>query len=129
MKYTVKRPVEIDVKFVRVVVPVPQEDEELPNDFPFRTGDVWDVVISVDTGKIPDWPKRAAVVAMKVVDQGSYYLLDANREVLASIESEYVPNELIPGSYGVYINLKIAEDGTVTNWPKRPRVGQFFPEE
>lgn len=126
MKMTVKRPVEIDVRFVRIVAAVRYNEEDIPNDFPFRRGDVWDVTVDVETGKILDWPGPAANVHMKVCDEGTYHLLGASNEVLATIENDYVPNGVVPGSFGDYIEMKIAADGTVTNWPKRPSFDSFF---
>jgi hypothetical protein len=52
---------------------------------------------------------------MKVVDEGSYYLLDANKEEIAKREQDYVPG-CIPNSYGDYIDFRIAPDGTVADW-------------
>ncbi len=129
MKIKVTRPVEIDVKYVRIVAAVRYDEEDIPNDFPGRRGDVWEVTVDIETGKILDWPGPAFDVHMKVCDQGSYYLLDAEQKVLAAIEDNYVPNDLVPGSYGDYIEMNIAEDGTVTNWPKLPDVDEFFPRD
>ena len=33
---------------------------------------------------------------------------------------------VVPGEDGDYIILKIAADGTITNWPKKPDVSAFF---
>lgn len=129
MRITVKRPVEIDVHYVRIAAAVRYGEEDIPNDFPFRKGDVWDVTVDIETGGILDWPGPAFRVAMKVCDEGSYYLLGESMEVLASIEQNYVPNGVVPGGYGDYINMDIAEDGTVKNWPKRMDFSSFFPDE
>ncbi len=130
MKVTVKRPVEIDVKFLRIEAAVRYEEEDIPNDFPFRTGDVWDVLVDIETGIIVDWPQgRAADVHMKVCDEGSYHLLDANKVVHASIEQDYVPNGVIPGSYGDYIEMTILEDGRIKEWPKKPDLEAFFRDD
>ena len=126
MKLTVKKQVEIDVRYVRIVAAVRYGEEDIPNDFPFRKGDVWDVTVDIETGTILDWPGPAASLNMKVCDQGSYYLLGKSREVLASIENNYAPNELIPGEHGDYIEMEISADGTVTNWSQPPDVSEFF---
>lgn len=52
MKTTVKIPTEIDIRYVRVHLPVRYEDEDMPYDFPFRNGDWWTAVIDIDSGKI-----------------------------------------------------------------------------
>lgn len=49
--------------------------------------------------------------------------------VLATLENEYVPNGIVPGEYGDYIDLKINADGIITNWPKNPDCSKFFPED
>jgi len=119
MKLVVTAPREIEAAAIRVCAAVRYDEEDIPSDFPFRRGEVWDVTVDVDTGKIRDWPQgRAAGVHMKVCDQGSYYLLDPDGRQLAAIEEDYVPG-CIPGSYGDYIEFDIAEDGTVAKWKSR----------
>ncbi len=130
-KVTARRPQEFTFTAIRVKVPVRYEEEDIPNDFPFRKRDMWDVTIDLDDNggaAIRDWPKLAAEVYMKVCDCGCYYLLNGS-DVIASIDQDYVPNECIPGDYGDYIGLSIAEDGTITNWPKDPDYGCFFKDE
>lgn len=130
MKLTVKKPVEIEVKYVRLSVAVRYDEEDMPNDFPFRKGDIWDVTIDTDTGTIVDWPQGVEhSLHMKVCDEGSYWLLDAERNVVGQIENDYVPNGVIPGSYGDYIEIAIQDDGTIENWPSRIDVSAFFPED
>lgn len=127
MKFTVTRPVEIDIKFVKIEAAVRYEEEDIPNDFPFRTGDVWNVLVDIETGIIVDWPQgRTADVHMKVCDEGSYYLLDAEKNIIASIEQDYVPNGIVPGSYGDYIEMTILEDGRIKEWSKKPNLDEFF---
>lgn len=128
MKVTVTKPVEIDVKTIRISAAVRYEEEDMPNDFPFRKGDVWDITVDVETGKIKDWPEGVEYdLHMKVCDCGSYWLYDANGQMVGWIDENYVPNGIVPGSYGDYIEMQIAADGTITNWPKNPDVSAFFP--
>ncbi len=124
MKTEVWKKVEVEVCFVRVFVPVRYEEEDMPNDFPFRKGDMWDITIDIDTGKIVDWPGPAAHVEMKVTDGGSYYLLGPDKSVVKAIEQDYVPHGVAPGSYGDYIEMDIEEDGTITGY--RPNLDDFF---
>lgn len=126
MKITIKRDVEFDVRFIRIVAAVRYDDEDIPFDFPYRRDDVWDVTVDLDSGKILDWPGPAFDVHMKVCDEGSYFLLDENKRVVANILEDYVPNGVVPGEYGDYIEMNIAADGTVTNWPKQPNLDSFF---
>jgi hypothetical protein len=129
MKATVMKPTDIEIKYVRIVVSVRYEEEDIPNDFPFRYGEQWDATVEMDTGKIVGWPDgRSHDMYMKVCDCGSYYLLDADKNVVGSIEDNYVPHGVVPGEYGDYIGLQIASDGTITNWPKKPDVDAFFDE-
>jgi hypothetical protein len=116
MKLTAKRPADLDVAAIRIVAAVRYEEEDIPNDFPFRRGDVWDVTVEADTGRIRGWPEgRTGDVHMKVADQGSYYLLDKEGKVIASREEDYVPR-CIPGEYGDYLIFQIRPDGTVKDW-------------
>lgn len=116
MKLTILTPVEVEAVAIRLEVAVRYEEKDMPNDFPFRKGDMWVPTVDIDTGKIRDWPQgREAELYMKVRDQGSYYLLDAQGVQLAAIENDYVP-DCIPGEYGDYIEFDIAADGTVRQW-------------
>ena len=130
MKATIKEEREVDIKMVKVDVAVRYDDEDIPFDFPMRKGNMWSAIIEVDTGKILDWPiGKDGEMYMKVCDQGSYFLLDDKGDTVLSIEEDYVPNNLIPGEYGDYIDLKINKDGVITNWPKRPTFEDFEKDE
>lgn len=121
---------EVDIKMVKVDVAVRYDEEDIPNDFPLRNGDMWSAIIEIDTGKILDWPQgKTGEMYMKVCDQGSYFLLDEGGNTVLSIEDDYVPNGLIPGEYGDYIDLKIDENGVITNWKKHPSIADFIKED
>src|SRR6266702_5546950 len=131
MKFTVTKPVELDIALVRISIPVRDEPVEdggmLPN-FPFRRGNTWTATVAIDTGRIQLWNERGTFwLFEKVVDQGTYELLDVDGDVLATIENDYVPNGVVPGQYGDYVDLKIV-DGVITNWPKQPNPAAFFKE-
>lgn len=131
MKTTVKIPTEIDIRYVKVHIPVRYDDEDMASDFPLRKGNWWDATINIDTGKIIDWPQgQEGEFYMKVCDGGSYYLLDAEQKQVAKIEKDYIPNRLLPPSdgYGDYVNFVIDETGTITNWYSNPSLEQFFEE-
>jgi len=94
---------------------------------PLLVGGAWKAMVDIDTGLIDNWPKgEERRLQAKVCDQGSYYLYDADSNVVGSIENDYIPNDLIPGEYGDYIDLKINADGVITNWHKNPCVQEFF---
>jgi hypothetical protein len=123
---------EFDIRTVKVILPVRYDEEDIPNDFPLRKGDIWEGTINVDNGHILEWPKgQTGDMHMKVCDEGVYSLFDENNELVAEIEQDYVPNRLIPphDGYGDYIHFIIDENGFITNWYKEPEVDQFFPEE
>lgn len=121
-----------DIKFLKIDVPV-MYDDEIPEDFPCREKskhgwDRWKIIVDVETGQIINFPKDIDYnFFAKPVDSGSYYLLDKNKNIIASIEDNYVPNKAIPDSdgYGDYINLNISK-GYITNWYKSPNYEEFF---
>jgi len=128
MKYTVYRPIELDIKYVYIVLPLRNEDDMAP-DAPCRIDNRWAAVIDIETGQIESWPGGALEIQLKVVDTGSYFLYDEDYTVLAEIRNDYVPNRLIPGNYGDYVYLNIDADGKILNWPKNPNVVDFFKNE
>lgn len=93
------------------------EDED-GNLIPLRVGDTWVPTIDLETGIIQGWPDgTTADVHYKVCDDGQYSLLDADRNVIRSIEG-YVPPMMSPGGsgYGDYVIMKIGPDGKIENW-------------
>lgn len=119
MKTTIKIEKEIDIKYLAIKVAVRYDEEDIPNDFPFRDGDTWGPVIDFDNGQILDWPKGIECkMHMKICDEGSYYLLDENKNTVLSIEEDYVPKVMCPGGsgYGDYIIMNIDENGKIANW-------------
>jgi hypothetical protein len=120
MQLTVNKPTTVIASAIRVSVAVRYNEEDIPNDFPLRTGDMWNGTINISTGLIAEWPPEANAeggyeLHMKVTDNGSYYLLDDEGNELAKRENEYVPS-CIPGKYGDYIQLDISPCGVVSNW-------------
>ncbi len=130
MKFTVKRPVEIDISYIYIEVPVRYDEEDIPNDFPLRVGDLWKATVEIDTGKIINWPAAAGYrhIDMKVCDEGIYALQDAAGIEVARIDQDYVP-DAVPGRYGDYIELEIDANGVITNWDKKPDISDFFPKD
>jgi hypothetical protein len=127
MKATVTIEKEVDIKMVEVRAHVRYWDDATINGVtdeegtltPCREGEMWCPIIDIDTGVITNWTKGVkANVHFKVCDGGSYFLKDANGKVVLSREDDYVPNELIPGSYGDYIEMSIDENGKITPSPR-----------
>lgn len=128
---------ELHVNYFRMVVPVRYEEEDVPNDFPFRKGNTWSVDIDIDKVAIEGWPEGYLLpeidedgvfaeanetgifkMCMKVVDEGSYYLLDADKRVICHQLREYVPGCLPEQHFGDYIQLHIElATGKIVNWP------------
>lgn len=106
------------------------EDDDVPTDFPLLTGSMWNAYIDVDTGVIRDWPEGdERSLFVKVCDQGNYSLLDDAGDTVLERFDNYVPNNLVPGEYGDYIDLKIDGSGKITNWPTSPSIDEFLENE
>ena len=132
MKITVLMPQEIEVDAIHVSVAVRYDEEDIPNDFPLRKGNMWSGTIDIETGKIKEWPKGiSGKLSMKVCDAGTYELLSGSK-VVAIRENEYVPC-CIPGEYGDYINFDIDSNGVIADWAEYCTPGNidiaFYPEE
>lgn len=92
--------------------------DEDGSQIPLRTGDCWEPVIDLDTGRIRNWPDGVvASVHYKVCDAGVYELLDAQDRTIA-VRDGYVPAVLSPGGsgYGDYIIMDIGGDGVLAEW-------------
>ncbi len=115
------------IETLKMSLPIRYHDEDMPFDFPMRVNDVWTANINVDSGQIQDWPENqpAHSLHLKIVDTGSYYLIDDSGKQVASLEQEYVPNDLVPGEYGDYVILEISPTGLITNWPSNPSAEAF----
>lgn len=120
MKIKVMRASEIEVDAIRLVLPVRYGTEDIPKDFPLRVGDAWRGTIDIASGRIREWPQgQAGSMFMKVCDMGIYTLLNGDEEV-GCINEDYVPNSIIPGEYGDYVDFAIDEAGHIAGWEPRP---------
>lgn len=127
MKVEVYKLTELEIHTVRIEVELHDDvSESLPKHL-FNDDGELDLLIEVDTGKVVSWQGDVPVsIYDNIRDGGVYTLFDSNGKEVGNIDNYYVPNELIPGDYGDYINLEISADGIVTNWPKKPSVIEFF---
>ncbi len=125
MRQIIQVPEVIEIEMVRISVPVHHGNEAMPYDFPFRTGDEFEIEVYIDSGLIHGWPPLEAKIDMKVCDSGSYWLFNDRGETVTVLENEYVPSGLIPDG-GDYLVLDIGADGIIKNWPKRPNLDKFF---
>lgn len=118
MKITITKPTEVDVSHVLIDVPVSYGTEEMPEAFPMRTNDRWRAKIHLETGCIDGWPQGVpGELFLTVRDAGSYSLLAPDGSEITKLES-YVPNRIIPGSYGDTMEFKIAANGMIEGWSK-----------
>lgn len=129
MKATIKTEKEVNIKSVIIDVnPRHLDEEEKP--VPLLVGAQWRVKVDIDSGRIENWPKgEEREYYWKICDAGSYYLLDETDEIVLSIDNNYVPNNLLPGEYGDYLDLKINSDGVITNWLYIKTLEDFYPDE
>lgn len=135
MKTTITIEKEVDVKTVLVEAGVHWEDATVNGiedtdggRIPCRVGNLWCPEIDIDTGIITNWTKGVtADIHFKVCDSGSYYVKDAEGNVVLSREDNYVPNELIPGKFGDYIIMTIDENGKIAEW--NPSLDDFMNED
>ena len=132
MKLTVNKPVEIEPVAIKCEMAVRYDEEDIPNDFPLRKGDMWRGTIDIETGIIRDWPKgKSGNMFMKVCDEGTYTLLGTNDEVLSVRENNYVPS-CIPEEYGDYVKFDINTNGKIAKWSEyctEERIAESFFED
>jgi hypothetical protein len=130
MKLKIPTVIEENVTHIKLACAVNYEEEEIPNDFPGRVGKMWHAKVNLDTGKIEGWPAgKTADMHLTVKDSGTYTLLTEDGREVAKRENNYVPHGVVPGKYGDTVELKIAADGTITNWPRTLDTSAFFDGE
>lgn len=125
-KLQMTKKVEVEVKYLKAECGVRYwEDGEVNGVedtdgtlIPLRVGDAWCPVIDLTTGVVEGWPEGIdADVHYKVCDAGVYQLLDADKNVVISIDG-YVPTIMAPGGsgYGDYVIMTIGTDGKIVGW-------------
>jgi hypothetical protein len=136
MKAIVKIEKEVDVKYCQLNVRPRYWEDATVNGvedtdgtlLPCVSENMWKPLIDIDGGVIVNWEiGKTAKIHFKVCDEGSYYLLDEQNNVVLSIEEDYVPNKLIPGEYGDYIIMDIDENGKIDKW--NPRLNDFMDDD
>jgi hypothetical protein len=95
-------------------------ETDVDGKIPLRNGDGWCPIIELETGLILNWPQDIeAKVHYKVCDAGLYWLLDENKNRIATWNGHYVPNDILcrkGNGYGDYIILDIDKNGKISNW-------------
>lgn len=125
MKVTVLRPVEINVSYVDIVVPVDDKD--------LAYGGISDDCFGLCDGQLrlrlnfasksaENWIGPAQRIYLKVRDGGIYRLLDSCANIVEERRG-YVPS-FIPNDGSDYLACNIAEDGTVTTHRGKPWIVQ-----
>lgn len=85
---------------------------------PCREGDYWKPLINIETGVIENWKQGVtAEIHYKCCDDGTYRLLDENKNEITSIEG-YVPGIMCPkeNGYGDYVIMDVDKDGKIQDW-------------
>jgi len=89
------------------------------NQVPLKSGNLWEPVIELATGRVIGWPEgTTGDIHFKVCDAGEYWLQDANGNRY-KWKGDYVPDHLLcigDRGYGDYIILKINSDGIIDGW-------------
>jgi len=133
MKTVIKVKKEVDIRFVKINIHIRYlgdgDDDDVSPSFPLIQGSQWKATVDVDTGVIEGWPQGViGDIHVKAADAGIYTLIDSDGNAVAEKDG-YVPNGLIPGEYGDYVDLEIDETGKITNWPRKPDFSDFFNED
>lgn len=129
MKTILKIQKQVNIVRLNLQVAVRYDEEDMPNDAPMRNGDMWVATIDLDSQKIDCWPQgKTLEFYMKVCDEGIYTLFDDEGNEVLKREG-YVPNQLLPGEYGDYLELKIDENGVITNWLEDANFDDFKDED
>lgn len=126
MKIEVTTKTRIAVKFLRATCGVRYWEDATVNGkadedgslIPCRNGENWQPLIDLAEGRIIDWPQGvAAEIHYKVCDDGSYELLDENRNTVAKRDG-YVIKMMSPeeNGFGDYVIMNIGPDGVIANW-------------
>ena len=130
MKARMKVTKEVEIEKIIIAINIryvgDDEDDDVPRNFPLLNGSLWKATVMVDSGQIEEWPGgEARNLFCKVCDSGAYTLIDGDGEIVVQREG-YVPNGIVPGKYGDYVDLKINSDGVIENWPTHPDLSDFF---
>lgn len=128
MKITVLKPTTVHPRYIEIDILI-RYDDDVAADFPGRNGKRIRLLLDLDERKVADWPAgRVEGLHLKVCDEGTYRLLDADRAELA-VRQSYVPAPMPNDHYGDYVILDI--DGTWSVggwWPDADDVAEaFFP--
>lgn len=140
MKLTLNQEKQVEAKYIQVLAAVRYWDDASVNgesdengaNVPFKHGDIWEPLIDIDNGLVVDWPEGVEVdFHFKVCDSGSYHLLDEDKNILASIINNYVPDGLCHGDrgYGDYIIFSVNGNGGIEKYSNKVDADDWSEEE
>lgn len=126
MKFKIKVMQEIQVKYLKAECQVRCWEDSTLNgkddvnaNMPCAEGNLWSPIINLETGQIINWEEgNEASIHYKICDQGNYYLLDDNQQVVTSVEGNYVIDMMSPREkgWGDYVIMDIDKDGLIDKW-------------
>lgn len=129
MKIKVMKEVEIDAQKIKIeFCPryMGEEDCVFTKDTPMLFGEKFSITYDIESGVVDGWPKDNPIdIYEKVVDGGSYYLLDSEGNDIASIIENYVP-DCVNNELGDYLIISINSDGVYENIRPAQKVSCFF---
>ena len=134
MKAVVNVRTEVEFYQLTLLFPNPYGTEVLPESFPCNDGEMVRMTVVLDAGRILEWPMKGWMsdpgdresewvdpgnnakfdLHVKVRDEGEYGLVDSSGKSYL-ITGDYVP-DLIPGSYGDYIEFSVDRHGNILDW-------------
>lgn len=137
MNELLKNDIAIKSQYIHISIPYYEDDYqfwgELGENNPFyslvTSKERWEITVNLSSHTIIEWQKEIGIcqVFAKVRDEGIYKLLDENKIPFCQL-SGYVPNKILPptNGYGDYLELKIDENGVITNWYDKCDFSEFI---
>ena len=121
----------LNPRYVDILIPEDVMEDDAP-DFPLRPEHIegatyTKITVDIKTAKVMNWTDECGYYELfcKPVDSGIYIIRAEDGKELDRIEEDYVPNKLVPGEWGDYIDLTISKSGYVTNWHNKPSLDEF----
>ena len=85
---------------------------------PCKMGNIWHLIIDVETGIIKNWTKGITADVHYKCDEGTYKLMDDKGECVVILENSGTPAALSPkeNGFGCYIIMHVDEHGKIEDW-------------
>lgn len=121
----------LNPRYVDILIPEDIMEDDAPN-FPLKPEHIEGasfvkITVDIKTAKVINWTDECGYYELfcKPVDSGIYIIRAEDGKELDRIEEDYVPNKLVPGEWGDYIEMTISKSGYVTNWHNKPSLKEF----